>query len=79
MVPNPERRLTIVKVIVDTEYIKNRPAEKQRMRDEDHRRLKSGEVTARQLREENSIFAEVDMSKARIVSIGKRKLKYYQR
>jgi hypothetical protein len=50
----------------------DRARQKQAQRDEDHRRLEAGEVTAAELQEENNFFRGLGPFK--IVAIGKRRL-----
>lgn len=51
-----------------------RADEKQRSRDEDARRVRSGVINSSELRRENNFFASLDMGKFRIVAIGRRVL-----
>jgi len=51
--------------------LSERPAEKQRSREEDQRRLDAGEITPEELRRENGFASSLPLSKFRITHIGK--------
>ncbi len=52
-----------------------RAAVKQASRDEDARRIASGEISDRELKRENAFFGSLDKSKFKMVAIGGKPLK----
>lgn len=55
--------------------LKNRQVKKQKQRDEDLRRLESGEISKEELKKENGFFSSLPLNKFKIKFIGNKILK----